>query len=114
MQLARRTFCKTINELRPCANLPPKVPRTNVLEWRTPEDRDEKTGSSCIKIPQLDRSDDDLKMTQMKGASAKCQDEPRGEEWARTSPEKAQAGRPVRTSPAHFCGSSGPPLLGVK
>jgi hypothetical protein len=51
MQLVRRTFCKLIKELRPCANLPPKVAGTNVLEWRTPEDRDEKTGSSCIKIP---------------------------------------------------------------
>jgi hypothetical protein len=42
-----------------------------MLEWRTPEDRDEKTGSSCIKIPQLDRVDDDLKMTQMKGGKCK-------------------------------------------
>jgi hypothetical protein len=58
-------------ELRPCVNLPPKVARINVLEWRTPEDRGEKTGSSCIKIPQLDRGDDDLKMTQMKGAECK-------------------------------------------
>jgi hypothetical protein len=71
MQLVRRTFCIPIKELRPCANLPPKVARTNVLEWRTPEDRDEKTRSSCIKIPQLDRGDDDLKMTQMKGAKCK-------------------------------------------
>jgi hypothetical protein len=47
------------------------VARTNVLEWRTPEDRDEKTGSSCIEIPQLDRGDDDLKMTEMKGAKCK-------------------------------------------
>jgi hypothetical protein len=31
--------------------LAPKVARTNVLEWRPPEDRDEKTGSSFIKIP---------------------------------------------------------------
>jgi hypothetical protein len=51
MELVRITFCKTIKELRPCANLPPKVARTNVVEWRTPEDRDEKTESSCIKIP---------------------------------------------------------------
>jgi hypothetical protein len=71
MQLVRRTFCKTIKELRPCANLPPKVARTNVLEWRTPEDQDEKTESSCIKIPQLDRGDNDLKMTQMEGAKCK-------------------------------------------
>jgi hypothetical protein len=47
------------------------VARTNVLEWRTPEDRDEKTGSSCIKIPQIDRDDDDLIMTKMKGAKCK-------------------------------------------
>jgi hypothetical protein len=62
----------------------------------------------------LDRRDDDLKMPQMRGPCAKCQDEPRGEERARTGPEKAQAGRPVRTGPAHFCGGSGPPLLSVK
>jgi hypothetical protein len=71
MQLVWRTFCKKIKKLRPCANLPPKVAKTNVLKWRTPEDRDEKTRSSCIKIPQLDRCDDDLKMTQMNGA--KCE-----------------------------------------
>jgi hypothetical protein len=67
MQLVRRTFCKSIKELRPCANLPPKVARTNVLEWRTPEDRDEKPGSSCIKIPQLDRTDNDVQSPQLKG-----------------------------------------------
>jgi hypothetical protein len=71
MQLVRRTFFKTIKELRPCANLSLKVARTNVLEWRTPEDRDEKTGSSCIKIPYLDRGDDVLKMTQIKGVKCK-------------------------------------------
>jgi hypothetical protein len=60
-----------MKELRPRDNKPPKVARTNMLEWRTPEDRDEKTGSSCIKIPQLDRVDDDLKMTQMKGGKCK-------------------------------------------
>jgi hypothetical protein len=59
-----------IKEIGQFENLPPKVPRTNVPEWRTPEDQDEKTGSSHIKIPYLDRRDDDLKMTQMKGA--KC------------------------------------------
>jgi hypothetical protein len=47
------------------------VGKTNVLEWRTPEDRDEKIGSSCIQIPELGRGDDDLKMTQMKGAKCK-------------------------------------------
>jgi hypothetical protein len=67
MQLVRRTFCKTIKELRPCVNLPPKVARTNVLEWRTPEDRDENTGSSCIKIPQLGRGDNDVQSPQLKG-----------------------------------------------
>jgi hypothetical protein len=66
-------FYKTIKELRPSANLPLKVAMTNVHEWRTPEDRDEKTGSSCIKIPELDRGDDDLKMTQMKGAKCKIE-----------------------------------------
>jgi hypothetical protein len=53
-------------------------------------------------------------MTQMKGPSAKYQDEPQGEERARTGPEKAQAGQPVRTGPTRFFGASGPPLLGVK
>jgi hypothetical protein len=71
MQLVRRTFCKSIKELRPCAYLPPKVARTNVLEWRTPEDQDEKTESSCIKMPYLDHGDDDLKITQMKGSMCK-------------------------------------------
>jgi hypothetical protein len=67
MQLVRRTFCKSIKELRPCANLPPKVARTNVLEWRTPEDQDEKTRSSCIKIIQLGRRDNDVQSPQLKG-----------------------------------------------
>jgi hypothetical protein len=67
MQLVRGTFCKSIKELRPCANLPPKVARANVLEWRTPEDRDEKTGSSCIKIPQLGCGDNDVQSPQLKG-----------------------------------------------
>jgi hypothetical protein len=71
MQLVRRTFSKIIKDLQPCANLPQKVARTNVLEWRTLEDRNEKTRSLCIKIPQLDRGDDDLKMTQMKGGKYK-------------------------------------------
>jgi hypothetical protein len=63
-----RMFYKPIKELRPCAKLPPKVARTNVLEWRTPEDRDEKGGSSCIKIPQLGRGDNDVQSPQFKGA----------------------------------------------
>jgi hypothetical protein len=67
MQLVRRMFCKTIKELRPCANLPPKVASTNVLEWRTLEDQDEKAGSSCIKIPQLGRRDNDVQSPQLKG-----------------------------------------------
>jgi hypothetical protein len=67
MQLVQRTFCKTIKELRPCANFLPKVARTNVLEWRTPEERDKKTGSSCIKIPQLGRGDNDAQSPQLKG-----------------------------------------------
>jgi hypothetical protein len=67
MQLLRRTFCKSIKELRPCANFPPKVARTYVFQWRIPEDRDEKTGSSCIKIPQLSRGDNDIQSPQLKG-----------------------------------------------
>jgi hypothetical protein len=67
MQLVQRTFCKTIKELRPCVNLPPKVARTNMLEWRTPEDRDERAGSSCIKTPQLGRGDNDVQSLQLKG-----------------------------------------------
>jgi hypothetical protein len=31
--------------------LAPKGSKDQCVEWRTPEDRDEKTGSSCIKIP---------------------------------------------------------------
>jgi hypothetical protein len=50
MQLVRRTFCKSIKELRLCANLPPKVARTNVLQWRISEDQDEKAGSSCVPL----------------------------------------------------------------
>jgi hypothetical protein len=38
-----------------------------VLEWRTSEDRDENAGSSCIKIPQVGRGDNDVKSTQLKG-----------------------------------------------
>jgi hypothetical protein len=67
MQLVRRKFCKLMKELRPCANLPPKVAWTNVLQWRTPEDRDEKARSSCIKIPQLGREDNDVQSPQLKG-----------------------------------------------
>jgi hypothetical protein len=63
-----------------------------VLEWKTPEDRDEKTRSSCITYLYLDRRDDEFKMTRMKGPSAKCQDE--SEE--KNGPEPAQKGpRPI-------------------
>jgi hypothetical protein len=48
-------------------NLPTKVARTNVLELRTPGDRDEKAGSSCIKIPQLGRGDNGVQSPQLKG-----------------------------------------------
>jgi hypothetical protein len=48
-----------------------------------------KVQTSYEKIPYLDCGDDDLKMTQIKGKSPKCQDEPRGERWDRTGPERA-------------------------
>jgi hypothetical protein len=48
-----------------------------------------------------------------RGASAKCQDEPRGEEQDQTGLEKAQAGQPVRTGPARFCVGSHRPFFGV-
>jgi hypothetical protein len=66
MQLVWKTFCKSIKDLRPCANLPPKVARTNVLQWRIIEDRDEKTESSCIKIPQLSRGTNDIQSPHLK------------------------------------------------
>jgi hypothetical protein len=43
-----------------------------------------KVRTSYEKTPYLDRGDDDLKMTQIKGESPKCKDEPRGGRWART------------------------------
>jgi hypothetical protein len=46
--------------------------------------------------------------------SAKCQDEPQGEERAQTGPEKGQAGWPIRTGPAQFCVGSRSPFFGVK
>jgi hypothetical protein len=64
MQLVRY---KVNKELRLCANLPPKVAGTNVLEWRTPEHRDKKTKSSYIKIPQLGRRDNNVQSPQLKG-----------------------------------------------
>jgi hypothetical protein len=89
MQLVQRTFCKTIKELRPCVNLPPKVARTNVLEWRTPEDRDEKAGSSCIKIPQLDRGDNDVQSPQLKRPMIRSEiDGP----WSKLGRNRAQKG----------------------
>jgi hypothetical protein len=66
MQLVQRTLYKSIKELRPYANSPTKVVRTNVLQWRIPEDRDEKTGNSCIKIPQLGRGDNVVQSPQLK------------------------------------------------
>jgi hypothetical protein len=90
MQLVQRTFCKTIKELRPCANLPPKLARTNVLEWRTPEDRDEKTGSSCLEIPQLGRGDNDVQSPQLKGLMIQNARDGAwrklGQNWARKGP----------------------------
>jgi hypothetical protein len=49
-------------------------------------------------------------MTQMKGLSLKCQDDPRGEGRDQTGPEKAQAGRPGWIGPGHFCGGLAHPL----
>jgi hypothetical protein len=40
--------------------------RTNELEWRILEDRDEKTGSSCIKIPQLGHRDNNVQSPHLK------------------------------------------------
>jgi hypothetical protein len=62
------------------------------------------------KTPYLDRGDDDLKMTQIKGLSPKCEDEPQGGRRARTGLERAWAGRPVQTGPGTFCGGSARPL----
>jgi hypothetical protein len=45
--------------------------------------------TSYEKTPYVDRGDDDLKMTQIKGGMPKCQDEPRGGRWAQTGPERA-------------------------
>jgi hypothetical protein len=100
MHLVRRTFCKSIKELRPCANWPPKVARTNVLEWRTPEDRDEKAGSSCIKIPQLGRGDNDVQSPQLKGPMIQS---------ARDGPWSPEGPRPA--SP---CGPAQPLLAAVR
>jgi hypothetical protein len=72
-----------------------------------------KVRTSWEKSPYIDHGDDDLKMTQMKGPSAKCQDELRGEGRARTSPERAQASRPGQIGPGRFCGGSARPLLGM-
>jgi hypothetical protein len=109
MQLVWRTFCKSIKELRPCANLPPKVVRTNVLEWRTPEDRDEKTRRSCIKTPQLGHGDNDVQSPQLRGPWSKMQKTKRDTRWVKTGPGKAQAGQP---SP--FWWRFGPPFLWCK
>jgi hypothetical protein len=114
MQLVQRTFCKTTKELRPCANLPPKVARTNVLEWRTPEDLDEKTGSSCIKIPQLGRGDNDVQSPQLKGPMIQNARDGVWRKQAKTGPEKSQAGQPRPVGPALPGGSSRPPFFGVE
>jgi hypothetical protein len=107
MQLVRRTFCKSIKELRPCANLPPKVARTIVLEWRTPNDRDEKIGSSCIKTPQLGRGDNDVQSPQLKGPMIQNAKDEACHKWAETGPGKAQDGRPRPVSPTCSGGGSG-------
>jgi hypothetical protein len=69
-----------------------------------------KVRTSYEKTPYLHHEDDDLKITQMKGPSAKCEDESRGERWARTNQERAWAGRPGRIGPGGFCGGSSCPL----
>jgi hypothetical protein len=63
------------------------------------EDRDEKTGSSCIKIPQLGRGDNDVQSPQIRGKRSKMQKMEREAKWAETEPKRSQAGRPCR--PAH-------------
>jgi hypothetical protein len=94
--------------------LAPKVARTNVIEWRTPEDRDEKAGSSCIKIPQLDRRDNDVQSPQLKGPMIQSARDGLWTNWAKTEPRRAQASRPVWTGPTPSGGGSGPPFFGVK
>jgi hypothetical protein len=69
-----------------------------------------KARTSYEKTPYLDRGDDDLKMTQIKGLSPNSEDEPQGGRWARTGPERAWAVWPVRTDSGTFCGSSARPL----
>jgi hypothetical protein len=70
-----------------------------VLEWRTPEDRDEKAGSSCIKIPQLGRGDSNVQSPQLEGPMIQsARDGP----WSKLGGNRAwkgpswpaQAGRP--------------------
>jgi hypothetical protein len=109
MQLVRRTFCKSIKELRPCANLPPNVARTNVLEWRTPEDRDEKTESSCIKTPQLGRGDNDIQSPQLTGPKIQsARDGP----WSKLGLDRARKG-PVRSAQSFLVPVRAPPLSSV-
>jgi hypothetical protein len=69
-----------------------------------------KVRTSYEKTPYLDHGDDDLKLTQIKGLSTKCEDESRGGRRARTGPERAWASRPVQTDPGTFCGGSARPL----
>jgi hypothetical protein len=67
-----------------------------------------KVRTSCEKTPYLDRGDDDLKMTQMKGPSAKCQDEPRGGRRARTGPKTGWVDQTSRIGPSPFGLGHGP------
>jgi hypothetical protein len=62
-----------------------------------------KVRTSCEKTRYLDRGDDDLKMTQMKGPSTKSEDESRGERWAQTEPKTGWADRPSRIGLGPFC-----------
>jgi hypothetical protein len=95
-------------------DLPPKVARTNVLEWRTPEDRDEKAGNSCIKIPQLGRGDNDVQSPQLKRPMIQsAKDGP----WSNLGRPRAQngPGRLARSDrPNPFWRQFGPPFFGVK
>jgi hypothetical protein len=110
MQLVWRTFCKSIKELRPCVNLLPKVASTNVLEWRTPEDRHEKTRSSWIDIPQLGRGDNDVQSPQLMGSMIESA---RDGLWSKLGRNRAQKG-PGRSGQPPSGGELRPPFFGVK
>jgi hypothetical protein len=82
-----------------------------VLQWRTPEDRDEKAISSCIKIPQLGREDNDVQSPQLKGPMIQnARDGP----WSKLVRNRAQKGPGQRTyadQPSLFWCRFAPPFL---